>query len=99
MDFSLGVVSLGTDKKGREISTCLVREETTKSGQNTKEPGRPDEGKLGTSVRLLRRHLCDLSADSDLQPSRPIEGMITPVRAVPRSKLVTYLIKRGWFEE
>jgi hypothetical protein len=54
-------------------------------------------GNLGDRAITLHGHLLDLAADPDLQPSRPIKGMVAAVRAISRARLVTHLVERGWF--
>jgi hypothetical protein len=99
MNFTLKVVKLGTDTKGREITTCLVDEGDTTEPGRASSAKRPDKlGKTGEDAVDLLQHINDLAADPELRPSRPIIGMVAPVRAIPKSRVTVHLIERGWFE-
>jgi hypothetical protein len=89
--FSLEVVELGQNARGKAVTSCVVIERQRSDAATSAERARVH---LSDEHKLAFRELQELLARSEREPVSPEPGM-TPVKAVTRDELRTWFITRG----
>ena len=97
MPFSLKVVELGTDRRGKPITSCVVHHESSVMASTTGKQGRPQT----TNVPHLLSMLPQPSTTAWQKVARTEHDITeTPfyrtLQEVKRTKAATYTKKGGW---
>lgn len=90
--FTMGVVDLKPDAKGRPRTTCLAE-----GIEGVVPAGPPPPRKLNDEAEALRRHITDLFAEGAGREMEVVAGGPT-VLALQRHTLNRRLIERGWLQ-